>query len=236
MSRLAVGSLALALSLGTATGAHAQAIGSEWVGVTEFEPSPELFTFELRVGAYRPNLEPAFTTSFGGDLGPLLSLEFDVHLFRIPYIGPVAIGGNFGWVEWTGAATTATATTGNVGETGMSLVPMALLGMVRIDGLARELRVPVVITPKLGLDVGYWQTGTTGVTQGEGWSVGLRWAVQIALELDFLEARAARRVDQEWGINHTVIFCELFGSTMGGASMLPVGTDLAWVAGLGVTF
>ena len=106
------------------------------------------------------------------------------------------------------------------------------------DSLARELSVPFVVTPKIGIDFGYWRTGTAGSEDAEGWSVGLRWAVQFALELDFLEPRAARRVDQEWGINHTVLFCELFGSTMGGAlgSGLPVGSDLAWVAGLGLTF
>lgn len=236
--RIVAGVLAaLVGTLALPAGTRAQAIGSEWEGVPEFQPSAELFTFELRVGAYRPNLEPAFTNSFGGDLGPLLSLELDAHLFRIPYVGPVAIGANLGWVEWTGTATSATTTTANVGQTGMSLVPMALLAMVRIDGLARELSVPIVITPKLGLDFGYWQTGTTGVSQAEGWSVGLRWAVQVALELDFLEPRAARRVDATWGINHTVVFFEFFGSTMGTlGSGLPVGSDLAWVAGLGVTF
>lgn len=217
--------------------AGAQAIGSEWEGVREFEPSPEQWTFELRLGAYRPSLEPYFTTAFGGDLGPLLELELDVHVVRIPFVGPLAIGAHFGWVEWTGAATTTSTGTGNIGGTGMSLLPMGLIAVLRIDVLARELDIPFVISPKLGLDFGYWQTGTAGVTDADGWSLGLRWAVQAALELDFLEPRAARRVDQEWGINHTVVFFELFGSTMGTLGTgLPVGADLAWVAGLGVTF
>lgn len=208
-------------------------VGSEWEGVPEFVASDERFTFELRLGAYQGNLGPA-AAAFNGDLGPLLELELDVHLVRIPYIGPLAIGGHFGWVEWTGPATASGGS--NVGDTGMSVLPMGLVAAWRIDGLARELSVPFVVTPKIGVDFGYWRTGTAGTSDAEGWSIGLRWAVQFALELDFLEPRAARRVDQEWGINHTVIFCELFGSTMGGGSFLPVGSDLAWVAGLGLTF
>jgi hypothetical protein len=213
-------------------------IGSEWTSVHEFEPSPERFTAEVRIGAYRPNLEPEFTTSFGGDLGPMLSLELDVHLFRIPYVGPIAIGASFGWVEWTGPARAESGTDANVGTTGMSLLPMALLAVLRVDVLARELNFPLIVSGKLGPDVGYYQTGVTGRLDAEGWSVGLRWAVQLGLELDFLEQRAANRLDQEWGINHSVVFFELYGSTMGqmGGNMLPLGTDLAWFAGLQVTF
>lgn len=214
-------------------------VGSEWTSIHEFEPSPERFTAELRIGTYRPNLEPAFTEAFGGDLGPMLSLELDVHLFRIPYVGVLAVGGSFGWIEWTGAATSAAADDDtNVGTTGMSLIPIAVLAVLRVDVLARELDFPLILSGKIGPDVGYFQTGVTGRLDADGWSVGLRWAVQAGLELDFLEQRAANRLDQEWGINHSVVFFELYGSTMGqmGGNMLPLGTDLAWVAGLQVTF
>lgn len=232
--RFLASSLILAALAAPSAATAQNAIGSEWEGVPAFVPSPELFTLELRLGAYQANLG-ASAAAFRGDLGPLLELELDVHVFRVPYIGPLAIGGHLGWVEWTGPATAASGT--NVGETGLSVVPMGLVAVWRIDGLARELSIPFVVTPKIGLDFGYWQTGTTGTTDADGWSVGLRWAVQAALELDFLEPRAARRVDQEWGINHTVIFFEFFGSTMGTlGSGLPVGSDLAWVAGLGITF
>ncbi|GAB4214418.1 MAG: hypothetical protein OHK0013_39070 [Sandaracinaceae bacterium] len=208
----------------------------EWSDEPIFVPSPENFTLELRVGAYRPDLGAAFAESFGGDLGPLLAVELDYHLFRIPYVGPFAVGARIGWVEWNGAASTSSGA--NVGGTGMSLVPVTVLAALRVDGLARHLSLPLVLTPKLGLDLGYFQTGTSGVTQADGWSVGLSWGAQVALELDFLEPRAARRLDEEWGINHSEVFFELFGSTMGSFSdrQLPLGSSLAWAAGLGFTF
>lgn len=236
VTRIAWMALVALAWVGMVSSAEAQ-IGSEWTSVHQYEPTDERFTVELRIGAYRPSLEPAFTNAFGGDLGPLLALELDVHLFRIPYVGPLAIGGSIGWVEWNGAASTAGGTA-NVGSTGMSLLPMALLAVLRVDVLARELDIPFVLTGKFGPDFGYYQTGVTGRTDAEGWSVGLRWAAQIALELDFLEQRAAHRLDAEWGINHSLIFFELYGSTMGqmGGNMLPLGTDLAWSLGLQLTF
>lgn len=213
-------------------------VGSSYAVNPIFVPSPESFTVELRAGSYRPTgLGPAFQASFGGDLGPFLGAEIDVHIFRIPYIGPVAIGASIGWAEWDGSAR-AVGGGGNVGSTSLSLINMNLLAVLRIDALARYLDIPFVFSGKVGPDFGYWQTGAGGRTQAEGWSIGLRWAAQVALELDFLEPRSARRLDDEWGINHTEIFFELFGSTMGrwADNQLPMGTSLAWVAGLGFTF
>ena len=209
----------------------------EWSSEPEFIESPESFTLELRAGAYRPDLGGAFTSTFGGDLGPLIAVELDYHLFRIPYVGPILLGARVGWVEWTGRARAADGNT-NVGETGMSLVPITALMGWRIDGLARHLHFPLIFTPKFGLDMGYYQTGTSGVTQQDGWSIGLMYGGQVALQLDFLDVRAARRLDEEWGINHTEVFFELFGSTMGSFSnrQIPLGAGLAWTAGLGFNF
>lgn len=213
-------------------------VGSTYAVDPRFVPSPEAFTLELRVGTYRPDLGPAFASSFGGDVGPMLGIELDVHAVRIPYLGPLAVGASFAWAEWNGPARAATMGGTNVGDTGLSLVDLNVLAVLRIDGLARHLAVPLVLSGKLGPDVGYWQTGTGGVTQAEGWSIGLRWAAQVALELDFLEPRAARHLDDGWGINHSEVFFELFGSTMGqwAGNQLPMGTGLAWAAGLGFTF
>ena len=167
----------------------------------------------------------------------LIAAELDYHLFRIPYLGPILIGARLGWVEWTGRARAADGNT-NVGDTGLSLVPITALVGWRIDGLARHLHFPLIFTPKFGLDMGYYQTGTSGVTQQDGWSVGLMYGAQIALELDFLDVRAAQHLDEEWGINHTEVFFELFGSTMGSFTdrQLPLGSGLAWAAGLGFNF
>jgi hypothetical protein len=233
---LAAPSIAMADEPNEPIGGARHSIG-EWSSEPEFVASPESFTLELRAGTYRPDLGPSFAATFCGDLGPLIAVELDYHLLRIPYVGPIIIGARVGWVEWNGAARAADGNT-DVGDTGMSLVPITALVGVRINGLARHLRFPLIITPKFGLDMGYYQTGTSGATQQDGWSVGLSYGAQLALELDFLDVRAARRLDEEWGINHSEIFFELYGSTMGSFSdrQIPLGTGLAWAAGLGFTF
>ena len=42
-------------------------------------------------------------------------------------------------------------------------------------------------------------------------------------------------MDEEWGINHSFLFFELFGFEPSGKS-LAVGDDLTWTAGLGFMF
>lgn len=240
--RAAPGVVALALGaiLASASTAEAQRMEQPVIGEWEYEPifqpSSENFTLELRGGAYRADLGPSFQRAFGDDLGPLLAIELDGHIFRIPYVGPVAIGARIGWVEWNGTAQTQAGE--DAGGTGMSLIPISALAVLRVDVLARELNVPLVLSGKFGVELGYYETGTAGVRQATGLSAGLSYGAQIALELDFLEPRAARRLDEEWGINHAEIFFELFGSTMGSFSdrMLPLGTGLTWSTGLGFTF
>jgi hypothetical protein len=243
---LAATFLAAAVIVGIAAPASAQdastdrgsIVGSDYAVDPMYVPSTEQTTVELRIGSYRPDLGTTFSNSFGGDLGPRIGAEIDFHIWRIPFIGPIAIGGSFGWTEWTGAATADTAAGTNVGQTGLSLLDMSVLAVLRADGMARHLGVPIVLSGKFGLDVGYFQTGSGGVTQAEGWAVGMRWAAQIALELDILETRAARRLDEEWGINHSELFFELYGSDLGAYSdrQVNLGAALAWTVGLGFTF
>ena len=59
-------------------------------------------------------------------------------------------------------------------------------------------------------------------------------AFRFALELDFIEPRAARRLDEDWGINHSYLFVELYGSLLG--SSIPMRDAFTWSAGLGLTF
>jgi len=215
------------------------AYGTEWSVTPEYHPSPENFTVEIRIGPYQPtDLGPPYNIAFNGDLGPQIGAEIDGHLVRIPYLGPIVLGVAFGWAEWNGAATAAVSSGTNVGDTGLSLVFFTGLLGWRIDGLARNFNIPLVLTPKVGIDTGYWQTGVTGATQADGWTVGFHYGAQVALELDFLDPRAAHRLDNAWGINHSEIYFEAYGAELGPFSnhMLPLGTAFTWCAGLGFTF
>jgi hypothetical protein len=112
--------------------------------------------------------------------------------------------------------------------------PLNLLATVRFDALARKLSVPFIITGKLGYQWARWSTESGGAEDADGWSVGLLWAAQLALDLDAFEPSAARNMDEEWGINHSFLFFELNRFSPSEQS-LPIG-GTAWCAGLGFNF
>jgi hypothetical protein len=196
--------------------------------------SPERFVLELRVGPYTPDMgsNGSFETYFGGDRGPLIAAELDVIGWRFHdwmYLGG---GGRIGTLSFTGKTLTA----GNLPsdeETELSVLPLDLLAVVRVDALARQLSIPLILTGKLGYEWARWSTESGGDSHS-GWSVGWVWGVQAALDLDALDRGAARNLDEEWGINHSFIFAELFKFAPTDDS-LPIG-DSTWTLGLGFIF
>ena len=206
---------------------------AEWSEPTSPE-SPERFALELRIGPYTPDTgTPAFDTVFGGS-SLLLATEFDVVPFRIRDVLTLGVGVGIGYASYSGVAVAPDGTPTSE-KTSLTLAPMNVLAVVRLVALSRLLSIPLILTGKLGADFVYWSSSTGDTQDGEGISVGVRWALQAALELDFFEPRAARALDDEWGINHSFLFVELYGSSAGGGS-LPVGSPLAWSAGLGFNF
>lgn len=237
MIRLLVSLLTPSLAVALFAPSAARADVDDWTEVDLFEPSPEYFGLELRVGSYEPlNLGDGWEEIFGTDLGPYLAGELHYFPVRIPYFGLLGVGAGLGWVQYEG---TAVATSSGVqGETNsFELIPVSANLVWRFDTLARELRVPIVLTPKAGFDFVYWNTGTSGLTEADGWSIGPRFAGKVSLELDFLEPRAARQLDEEWGVNHSEIFFEAWYSMAGDLfdSQLDV-SGWGWAAGLGFTF
>lgn len=224
------------LAAGLVAAAPARADFDDWTAVPEYTSSPEHFGLELRVGVYYPTgLGDSFASAdyFGGDAGPMLEAELHYFPFRIDYLGLVGAGIGLGWSQWDTSSPGGTQGDRNVFE----IITMRAMAVWRFDTLARELDVPIVITPKIGLDVPHWLTSSNDVTEAEGWSVGARFAGKVSLELDFLEPRAARQLDEEWGINHSELLFELYYSMAGepAGGMLPVN-GWGWTAGIGFTF
>ncbi len=197
-------------------------------------PSPELFALEIGVGQYRVSDNEAFDRVFD-DHGPHLRLELDFMPFRIPYFGRIGAGFQFGWAKFTAqGCTDATCTNRSDEETRIRIFPLAPVAVLRIDVLARDLGIPLIFAGKIGMDAVIFDAGTGSRDETSGVNIGLRWGAQVALELDFINPQRARVLDDEWGINHTMLFVEIFGSTA--ANKLKLGTNLSWVAGLGMTF
>jgi len=194
--------------------------------------SPENFALELRVGPYHPDVAQ-FDAFYGSDSGPLLALELDVIAWRLEDVLYVGGGGGIGTASFSGHTLDMLGARTSE-ETSFSMVPLQLLAVVRVDALARKLSVPFILTGKLGYQWASWSTDSGGSGDASGWSVGVAWAAQIALDLDFFEPSAARQMDEEWGINHSFLFFELYGFEHSSQS-LPLD-NREWAAGLGFMF
>lgn len=194
--------------------------------------SPENLILELRVGPYSPD-DPtgAFDRILGGDEGPYFELEMDMVAYRLENVLYATAGGAIGYGSFSEAALVASTQARASEESSLDMIPLSLLATVRIDAMARLLGVPLIVTGKVGYTWNHWTASTGGVEDESGVSVGLRWGAQLALDLDFFEPRAARAMDEEWGINHSYAFFELFQYHPTDSSLELGG--LQWIAGLG---
>ncbi|MFI5308493.1 MAG: MXAN_2562 family outer membrane beta-barrel protein [Polyangiales bacterium] len=232
---LALGSLALLMLCGLLAPAGAAAqIYDEITPHRDFS-SPEHFALEVRVGPYQPDMggNKAFTTFFGTDHGPMFAFELDVVAYRLKDVLYLNGGAGMGTASYLGHTLDATGLP-TAEKTTLSMLPINLLAVLRVDVLARKLSVPFIFAGKIGYQWAHWNAQDGKAAPVSGWSVGMRWAAQVALDLDAFDQKAARRMDEEWGINHSLLFFELFQFKPSPRS-LPLGST-AWTVGLGFSF
>jgi hypothetical protein len=199
--------------------------------------SPERFVIELRGGPFKPDLgdNQAFTRFFGGDSGPFIGAQLHYIAYRLPDLAYLTIGGGFGWSSYTGKAIAAEDPSEDVAEeTSLTLLPLSAVASIRIDALPRNLQIPFIFTGKLGYQWTNWDTNTGAEDDASGWSLGPLFGAQIALDLDTFDSAAARGLDEDWGINHSFLFFEVYHFAPSDES-LPVG-GTSWLLGLGFTF
>jgi hypothetical protein len=229
--------LPAAVSPPTAAAQDSSTLSDDYVSAHHSFESPELFTLELRIGPYEPDVgNDSFSESFPDDDGPLLGAELDFIAFRLKKVLMLGVGMGVGFANYSGHSLSLDAWASNQverteEETDFDLIPLSALAVLRVDALARKLGIPFIFTGKVGYRWAFWSSEKGGVTEDEGISPGFAWAAQIALDLDFFDLRAARQMDEEWGINHSFLFFEVFGSETEDDA-LPVD-DTIWAAGLG---
>jgi hypothetical protein len=193
--------------------------------------SPMWWAFELKVGPYIPGDgdSRSFRRAFGSDRGWLLGMELDLTLLHIPYVGQFNIGAGFGWANYDAKARDDSNQRSSE-TTELTLYPMSALAVLRVDALARNTVIPMTFAGKLGADFVRWKASTGKADDADGVNIGLRWGAQAAFELDFFEGQTARRMDEDWGINHTFLLFEYF------QSMTESTGDRTFQFGLGAQF
>jgi hypothetical protein len=193
--------------------------------------SPQWFGFELRLGPYRAGESQAFQSVFAGDKGLMLNAEIDITVLHLPKkVGQVNVAGGFGWAKFEAHAYGSDGVTREGEKTRLVLFPMYAVGVLRIDALARMTVVPLTFAAKVGYETVRWTTETGGKSDGDGFNHGLRWGAQTAFELDFFDRGTARRLDEDWGVNHTYVLFEYYESLTEGTG------DRTFNLGIGAQF
>jgi hypothetical protein len=209
------------------------------------------FAFELRLGPYKPAIdtEPGLTgtpyaDSFGDKSRFYIGLELDWQMLRIPHVGTVGPGFAVGRVSMTRPAVTITGRESG-DEYSLTIFPMSLSAVARIDVLWRDFKFPIVPYGKLGLGYGIWRASNTGGTaqstdgvSGKGSTLGTNIALGAAFALDALDSGARVNMDNSTGINNTYVYLEYYSLALDGlgqAHPLRVGTT-SWAAGLAFEF
>ncbi len=231
--------------------------------------SPQNFALELRGGPYVPEIDSEFSNGatpyadiFGSAPAISLGLEVDWQFLRINPICSIGIGVSVGYINnSTVAPITSGAQAGqrpaNGEQTGINVIPIYVVGVVRFDGLARNTPIPIVPYLKLGPAYDVWWVTLGGtlarrdalspgnpvgapdyLQAAVGGTMGYQASVGVMLRLDAFEPQAARTWDTDMGVNHSYVFFELDRNGASGFGARPQ-LDLAqssWVTGIALEF
>ena len=232
--------------------------------------SPQNFALELRGGPYAPEVDSEFTNGatpyaniFGTGAGVVLSLEFDWQFLRINPFCSIGVGVSVGYSSNSAVAPITSGPDAGMrpsgGEaTGINVIPMYAVGVIRFDGLARNTWFPVVPYIKFGPAYSmWWVTLGSNLARRDSLSVGnptgsapdfleaavggtwgYQAAVGLMLRLDQFEPQTQRAWDTDMGVNHSYLFFEGDRNGVNGLGARPqlhLG-QTNWVAGVALEF
>jgi hypothetical protein len=198
---------------------------------------------ELRFGPYSPKIDentssPSYDDFFGDGRRYQFGIELDWQFWRAPYLGTLGVGLGWGYTQMSAPNRAANIVPdGPISqESSLNIMPLYLVGVFRIDVLARNFKVPLVPYGKFGLAHAFWWVndgiGTAdndAGLKGKDTSTGTQAAVGAMFLLDVLESSAARTLDTEGGVNNSYLFFEWSMSDFSGDQM-NVGSN-NWVTG-----
>lgn len=213
--------------------------------------SPQIGLVEARFGAYNPRVDKSvpngtpYADTFGDKTRYMVGLEGDWQLLRIPHLGTLGPGLGWGYTRANGyARLTSDMNERSEEQTSLTIMPIYLVAVLRVDMLAREIGIPIVPYAKLGMGTALWwsndggETAYAGDVKGSGISYGPQYALGGMFLLDILDQQTARDADVSLGINNSYIFGEWYGSELdafGSTKRLNAGAN-TWVVGLAIEF
>jgi hypothetical protein len=211
--------------------------GMEGRGKTRSEQET---AFEIRVGPYKPNIDDGlngtpYADTFGDKTRWHFGLEGDWQVLRIPKTLSFGPGFGFHFTRMSAKAPLSSGSGLSAQDTTLTIIPMHLVGVLRVDAIADRSGVPFCPYAKLGLGYALWwsKDGEEAAkapdgTEGKDTSYGLTFALGMAFRLDWLDPADAAAADAAIGINHSSIFGEYFVSDLSGFGsndVMNVGTN-----------
>jgi len=209
--------------------------------------SPQSWAFEMRFGPYKPRIDEEFDASpgpyeriFGDANRVFVGAEVDYQAFRIPWVGTFGPGVGWQFTKMSGVAKVEGTDEDSAETARLWIMPMYLVGVLRIDVFSREAGVPLVPYGKLGAGYALWKAsndlGTSSYdgVSGKGHSAGWQWAAGLALQLDPFDRRAAAELDESAGVNHSYLYFEWMNANLdnfGRGDHMRVGAT-TWAIGL----
>jgi len=205
---------------------------------------------EIRLGPYRPNIDDEFggaATPFADIYGTgetvMFGLEGDWQAIRIPHFGTLGPGLQASFAIFSQFALLESDPTQRSAQpTNSWFMPLSALAVLRIDVLAREVKVPLVPYLKFGGTMTLWETtdgmGVANVdgVAGQGISTGLMGAAGLMILLNPIAPQTALDMDNSTGVNNAYVFGEWIVSDVSSFDQGLDTGDSTWQAGVALEF
>lgn len=208
------------------------------------------FLVELRFGRYRPQVDEGlggatpYADTFGDTMRFAVGAEFDYRLPGLPY--GLALGPGLGWsmTRSTANALLEDGSGRSSQRTSLTIMPMYLVAVLRVESLQRYASIPVIPYAKAGLGYALWWSIDDDVVASDdgvaarGSSYGPQFALGAMLDLTGFDRSARAELRHSSGVLGASAFAEWYVSSLdgfGSGDQMQVGTN-TWVVGLAVCF
>ena len=212
----------------------------------------QLFEVEFRVGPYLANVDKEFEgaatpfdDTFGDKKRYQFGVEADYQFYRIPWIGTLAAGFAWSFTRYSGfAPLESDPTVESQHPTALRIMPMGVLGVLRLDVLVQKWSIPIVPYVKGGLGMGHWRTTDAGSisvdengVKGKGFEWGLQYHFGGMLWLNIFAPQLSLDMDNSTGVNNAYLYFEYMASDIDSfGNGMQIGTRGTWVTGVAFEF
>jgi len=232
--------VAAALSiLAAAPAVRAQELPSKW-GSVEVGGGPYIPNVDDEFGG-GPDAPTPYHDVFGGKPSPMFRLHIGKTLLQSRALGALEVGFRTGF--WSKAGYALNSTTGQ--RTGdrarFTIIPTSLTLTYRADMVYERLRIPLIPYGRATLERYNWWTSKEDKWTERGATNGWSATAGLGLVLDWMDPDAARDLENEVGVAHTMLYFDVTRSKVDDFGSdeswdLSEEQKLFWSAGLMVVF